>query len=96
MPAFLDGGSSAFSTTLTTLNTSGFDRFLLVHTAASSSASIQVYIDAGTTTRVLANYVTVFANDIRDFGPFFMDDSQALRANTDVALGHFKIDEERP
>lgn len=96
MPAFLDGGSSAFSTTRTTLNSSGVDRFLLIHTAASSSAAINVYLDAGTTTRVLANYVNVPANDVRDFGPHFLDDTYSLRGNTDVALGHYAIDEERP
>lgn len=96
MPAFLDGGSSAFSTTRTTLNTSGVDRFLLIHAVASSSASIQVYIDSGSTLRVLANYVIVPAQEIRDFGPYFITSANSLRANTDVALGHFQIDEERP
>lgn len=96
MPAFLDGGSSAFSTTRTTLNTSGVDRFLLIHCAASSSAAIQVYLDSGSTVRVLANYVTVSSNEVRDFGPHFLDDSYSLRGNADVALGHYAIDEERP
>ena len=97
MPAYLYGGSSGFSTTVTTLNTSGADRYLVVHAAASSSAAMNVYLDAGTTTRVLSNYALVPANEIRDFGPYFLDDSHSLRGNTySPVLGSWFIDEERP
>ena len=97
MPGYLTGGSGAFSTTITTtLNTSGVDRFLLIHSVASSSAGISVYLDAGATTRVLANFTPVPANETRDFGPYFIDDTYSLRGGTDVPLGHYYIDEERP
>ena len=97
MPAYLNGGSSALSTTLTTFNSSGFDRYLVVHVAASSSAALNLYLDAGTTTRILANYALVSAAEVRDFGPYYLDDSFGLRGNTySPTLGSWYVDEERP
>ena len=98
MPAYLNGGSSAFSTAITTLNTSGVDRYLLLHAAASSSVAMNVSIDAGSSVnRIIATYALVPANEVRDFGPYFIPAAYGFRAYTySPVLGSYFIDEERP
>lgn len=99
MAAHLRGGSGALTTTITTLiaSTSGIDRYVLVHVSAATSAAINVFLDANSSTlRVLAPYVNVAANDTRDFGPYFISSTETLRGWVDVANGWVTLDEQRP
>lgn len=96
MASWRRSAAAAFTTSLVTVSTSGNDRFVLMHVAASSSASMNVYVDSGTTTRVLGNYVYVQANTMYDFGPWFISSSELIRTNADVVLGHYSVEEEAP
>lgn len=78
--------------TLTTvLNSSAFDRLLVLHYACA--AAVNVTLDDGT--KKLADAVAVPANTPYDFGPFFLPNGTSLRGGASAATGDWVIDELR-
>ena len=87
------GGAGTLSATLTTsLNSSAYDRLLIVH-VASNGTQIALTLDDGT--KKLADAVVILPRDTRDIGPFFLPNGTSLRGGADSANGDYRIDELR-
>lgn len=87
------GGAGALSATLTTsLNSSAYDRLLVIHVAPNTTA-INITLDDGT--RKFANATPLAASVPVTFGPFFLPNGTSLRGGADTANGDYRIDELR-
>ena len=97
MAGWVNGGmgvpTAAGATTLT-MNSTGFDRLLLIHYSAVSANTI-VNWKLGSALVALTTTLALGANSVYDFGPFFFGSSESLIGGLGTSSGSYVIDEMR-
>lgn len=95
MPAYIPNGAVVASSSPVVISSSGYDRWVVVHVAGSSSGDISTYLDGGTTARPLVPWALVPTGEGRDW-TYMVPAAYSLRYASYPAVGAAWVDEEKP
>lgn len=78
------------------LSSTGFDRLVLLHYGTVSANTAVLYkVGAGAINVPFTTSLNLFANDVRDLGPYFCGSSEALYGGATTSSGWLQVDEMR-
>jgi hypothetical protein len=94
--AYINGGRGTLpaGSTANTLNSTGFDRLLLIHISPISANTVQMWINS-TGLTPLSTTLLLSSGSAYDLGPFFVESTGSLVGGMATSSGSYTIDELR-